>query len=123
GKGNEGVAAFVQKSVGAIGYVEFAYALQNDLTYGQIQNKAGTFVAPDSETFQAAAANADWKSAPGFGILLTDQPGEKSWPVTGATFILMFKKQRKPDRARQVLEYFDWAYKSGDKLAMELDYV
>ena len=123
GKGNEGVAAFVQKSVGAIGYVEYAYALQNKLTYGQLQNKAGHFVKPDAPAFQAAAANADWKSEPGFGVLLTDQPGDKSWPISGATFILMYKKQEHPDRAQQVLDFFSWAYKNGDKLAMGLDYV
>jgi len=123
GKGNEGVAAFVQKSVGAIGYVEYAYALQNKLTYGQLQNKAGHFVKPDSTAFQAAAANADWKSAPGFGVLLTDQPGDKSWPISGATFILMYKKQDHPDRGQQVLDFFAWSYKNGDKLAMDLDYV
>jgi phosphate transport system substrate-binding protein len=123
GKGNEGVAAFVQKSVGAIGYVEYAYALQNKLTYGQLQNKAGQFVKPDAAAFQAAAANADWKSAPGFGVLLTDQPGDKSWPISGATFILMYKNQDHPDRAQQVLDFFAWSYKNGDKLAMQLDYV
>jgi phosphate transport system substrate-binding protein len=123
GKGNEGVAAFVQKSVGAIGYVEYAYALQNKLTYGQLKNQAGHFVKPDASAFQAAAANADWKSEPGFGILLTDQPGAKSWPISGATFILMYKKQEHPDRALQVLKFFSWSYKNGDKLAMKLDYV
>ena len=123
GKGNEGVAAFVQKSAGAIGYVEYAYALQNKLTFGQMQNKASKFVKPDSASFQAAAANADWKSAPGFGILLTEQPGDQSWPVTGATFILMYKSQDKPERAQQVLDFFAWGYKNGDKLAMQLDYV
>ena len=123
GKGNEGVAAFVQKSVGAIGYVEYAYALQNKLTYGQLKNQAGHFVKPDAAAFQAAAANADWKSEPGFGILLTDQPGAKSWPISGATFILMYKKQAHPDRALQVLKFFAWSYKNGDKLAMKLDYV
>jgi phosphate transport system substrate-binding protein len=123
GKGNEGVAAFVQKSVGAIGYVEYAYALQNKLTFGQMQNKAGKFVKPESASFQAAAANADWKSQPGFGILLTDQPGDQSWPVTGATFILMYKSQEHPDRAQQVLDFFAWGYKNGGKLAEQLDYV
>jgi phosphate transport system substrate-binding protein len=123
GKGNEGVAAFVQKSVGAIGYVEYAYALQNKLTYGQLKNQAGHFVKPDAAAFQAAAANADWKSEPGFGILLTDQPGAKSWPISGATFILMYKKQAHPERALAVLKFFNWSYQNGDKLAMGLDYV
>jgi phosphate transport system substrate-binding protein len=123
GKGNEGVAAFVQKAVGAIGYVEFAYALQNHLTYAQLRNKAGHFVKPTASAFQAAAANADWKSKPGFGILLTDQPGAKSWPISGATFILMYKKQRHPGRALKVLKFFSWSYANGDKMAMSLDYV
>jgi phosphate transport system substrate-binding protein len=123
GKGNEGVAAFVQKSVGAIGYVEYSYARQNKLSYGRLENKAGTFVTPDAAAFQAAAANADWKSVPGFGVLLTDQPGAASWPISGATFILMYKRQDHPDRARQVLDFFAWSYKNGEKLATELGYV
>ena len=123
GKGNEGVAAFVQKSNGAIGYVEYAYALQNGLSYGQLQNKAGQFVMPDARAFQAAAANADWKSEPGFGILLTDQPGEASWPISGATFILVYKKQDDAEDARQVLKFFDWSYRNGDQMADDLHYV
>src|SRR5690606_7057846 len=107
GKGNEGVAAFVQKSNGAIGYVEYAYALQNGLSYGRLQNQAGQFVMPDATAFQAAAANADWESEPGFGILLTDQPGEASWPISGATFILVHQKQTNAETARQVLKFFD----------------
>lgn len=123
GKGNEGVAAFVQKSNGSIGYVEYAYALQNKLTYGQLQNQAGHFVKPESSAFQAAAANADWKSKPGFGILLTDQPGAKSWPISGATFILMYKKQADPAQALQILKFFSWSYENGDDMANSLDYV
>ena len=106
GKGNEGVASYVQKIDGSIGYVEYAYAKQNKLAYGQVQNKAGKFVAPDDETFKAAAAGADWKSVPGMGVVLTDQAGDKSWPITGASFILVHAKQDKPEsrpRSPQVL--------------------
>jgi len=123
GKGNEGVASYVQRLKGSIGYVEYAYALQNRMNVAQLQNQAGKFVKPDSESFQAAAANADWAKTPGFNLMLTDQPGEKSWPITGATFILFYKKQDKPKTAREVLKFFDWAYRHGDKLADALDYV
>jgi phosphate transport system substrate-binding protein len=123
GKGNEGVASYVQRLNGSIGYVEYAYALQNKMTYTQMQNKAGKFVKPDSETFQAAAAGADWKGTPGFNLMLTDQSGEKSWPITGATFILVYLKQEKPETGKEVLKFFDWAYHHGDKMAEELDYV
>jgi len=123
GKGNEGVASYVQKIDGAIGYVEYAYAKQNKLAYGQVQNKAGHFVSPDDETFKSAAAGADWKSVPGMGVVLTDQPGDKSWPITGASFILMHAKQDKPDSGREVLKFFEWSFKNGQKMAAELDYV
>jgi phosphate transport system substrate-binding protein len=123
GKGNEGVASYVQKINGAIGYVEYAYAKQNKLSYGQVQNKAGKFVEPDDETFKAAAAGADWKSVPGMGVVLTDQAGDKAWPITGASFILVHAKQDKPDSGREVLKFFDWSFKNGGKMAAELDYV
>ncbi|MBV8777197.1 MAG: phosphate ABC transporter substrate-binding protein PstS [Alphaproteobacteria bacterium] len=123
GKGNEGVAALVTRTDGAIGYVEYAYALQNKMTFTQIKNHDGAFVSPNAQTFQAAAANADWSKAPGFYLLLTDQPGKESWPITGATFILMHKKQDKPDTAKEVLSFFDWAYHNGGQLAEQLDYV
>jgi phosphate transport system substrate-binding protein len=123
GKGNEGVAALAGRTDGAIGYVEYAYALQNKMTYALLKNKDGNFVAPSSATFQAAAASADWSKAPGFYLLLTDQPGKDSWPITGATFILMHHKQDKPETAREVLNFFDWAYHSGGPLAEQLDYV
>ena len=123
GKGNEGVASYVQKINGSIGYVEYAYAKQNKLAHGQVQNKAGKFVEPDDLTFKAAAAGADWKSVPGMGVVLTDQAGEKSWPITGASFILVHAKQEKPDAGREVLKFFDWAFKNGQKMADELDYV
>src|SRR6266853_1348231 len=124
GKGNEGVASYVQRISGAIGYVEYAYALQNKLTYAQVQNREGNFVSPSSETFKAAAAGADWNKAPGYYLMLTDQSGKNSWPISGATFILMYKTQPKPDTAKEVLKFFDWAYSpDGDKLADSLDYV
>jgi phosphate transport system substrate-binding protein len=123
GKGNEGVAAYVQRLSGSIGYVEYAYALQNKMSYALLQNKDGNFVAPNDKTFRAAAANAQWDKAPGFYLLLTDQSGKESWPITGATFILMHKKQDKPENATIALKFFDWAYESGDKMALDLDYV
>ena len=123
GKGNEGVAAYVQRLSGSIGYVEYAYALQNKMSYALLQNKDGNFVGPDDKTFRAAAANADWSKAPGFNLMLTDQSGKESWPLTGATFILMHKKQDKPENAAIALKFFDWAYEAGDKLALDLDYV
>ena len=123
GKGNEGVAAIAGRTDGAIGYVEYAYALQNKMTYALLKNHDGNFVAPDSKTFQAAAANADWSKAPGFYLLLTDQPGKESWPITGATFILMHHQQEKPQIAREVLNFFDWSYHNGGQLAEQLDYV
>jgi phosphate transport system substrate-binding protein len=123
GKGNEGVAAYVQRIKGSIGYVEYAYAKRNKMTYTQVQNKDGQFVTPDDETFQAAAAYADWKNAPGFYQILTDQAGKNSWPITGASFVLMHVKQDKPQNAAEVLKFFDWALKSGQKMAAELDYV
>jgi phosphate transport system substrate-binding protein len=123
GKGNEGVASYVQKLDGAIGYVEYAYAKQNKLAHGQVQNKSGKFVEPDDENFKAAAANADWKSVPGMGVVLTDQGGDKAWPITGASFILLHAKQDKPEAGREVLKFFNWAYKNGGKMAQDLDYV
>lgn len=123
GKGNEGVASFVQRIKGAIGYVEFAYAKQNKISYGLMQNKEGVVVTPSDKTFQAAAAGADWENAPGFYEILTNEPGKDSWPITGATFILMHKVQDKPENAKAVLKFFDWAYANGDQLALGLDYV
>ena len=123
GKGNEGVASFVQRLKGSIGYVEYAYAKQNKLTYTLLQNREGQFVAPDEKSFQAAAAGADWKNAPGFYEILTDEPGKASWPITGATFILMHKSQANAEKAKEVLKFFDWAYKDGDKMALDMDYI
>ncbi|MDC7702145.1 phosphate ABC transporter substrate-binding protein PstS [Vogesella indigofera] len=123
GKGNEGVANYVTRIKGSIGYVEYAYAKQNKIAHAQVQNAAGTFVNPDDSTFKAAAANADWAKAPGFYLILTNQPGKDSWPISGATFILMHKKQDKPEQAQEALKFFDWAYKGGDSIASQLDYV
>ena len=123
GKGNEGVASYVQKINGALGYVEYAYAKQNKLAHGQLQNQAGQFVQPDDETFKAAAAGADWSSVPGMGVVLTHQPGAKSWPVTGASFILIHARQARPDAGREVLKFFEWSFRNGQAMAAELDYV
>jgi phosphate transport system substrate-binding protein len=123
GKGNEGVSALAARTAGAIGYVEYAYALQNKLVHTKLVNHDGATLEPGSKVFQAAAANADWKSAPGFYLILTDQPGKESWPITGATFILMHKKQDHPENAKAVLNFFDWAYKNGGQLAESLDYI
>ena len=121
GKGNEGVSAFVQRLPNSIGYVEYSYAKQNKMNYPLLQNAAGNFVAPDDETFKAAAAGADWSKS--FNQVLTNQAGKDAWPITGATFIMMHTKQDKPAQAAAALRFFDWAYKNGDKVAIELDYV
>ena len=123
GKGNEGVASYVQRIDGSIGYVEYAYALQNKMASTMLRNREGLFVKPEAKNFQAAAAYADWAKAPGFYQILTDQPGKESWPITGATFILMHKTQKDPKGGKQVLEFFQWAYAHGDKMAQELDYI
>ena len=121
GKGNEGVSAFVQRLPNSIGYVEYAYAKQNKMSYVMLRNADGNFVAPDDANFKSAAAGADW--AKSFYQVLTEQPGKDSWPITGATFILMHKVQDKPAQASNSLKFFDWAYGNGDKMAAELDYV
>jgi len=123
GKGNDGVSAFVKQTLGSIGYVEYAYAKQNKATYALMQNAAGQYPAPAGPAFAAAAAGADWNKAPGNYLLLLNQPGAKSWPITGATFILVYKKQDKPATGKDVLSFFDWAYKNGDAMASQLDYV
>ena len=123
GKGNEGVAAYVQRIKGSIGYVEYAYAKRNSMTHASVRNRDGRFVQPDDATFQAAAANADWARAPGFYRILTDQPGGNAWPITSASFILMHVRQDKPQNAAEVLKFFDWSFHNGQKLAQELDYV
>ncbi len=122
-KGNEGVANNVAQTQGSIGYVEYAYAKQNKLTYTKMINKDGKTVAPTMEAFQAAAANADWNSAPGYGVILSDQPGAASWPITAATWILIHKQPQDAGAAASALKFFDWAYHAGGKMAEELDYV
>jgi phosphate transport system substrate-binding protein len=117
------VASYVTRIKGSIGYVEYAYALQNKMNHVTLRNRAGKFVGPDSKTFQAAAANADWSHAPGFYMVLTDQPGAESWPITGASFILVYKRQEHPKVGTAVLNFFDWAYHNGQKMAEQLDYV
>jgi phosphate transport system substrate-binding protein len=121
GKGNEGVAAFVGRLPNSMGYVEYSYVKQNKLNYAVMQNSAGNFVKPDDEAFKAAAAGADWNKT--FYHILTNQPGKDAWPITGATFILMHLKQDKPANATETLKFFSWAYKNGDKVAADLDYV
>ena len=122
-KGNEGVANNVGNTKGAIGYVEYAYAKQNKLTFTKMVNKAGKTVGPTSEAFQAAAANADWKSQPGYGVILANQLGDKSWPMTAATWILVYKQPSDTAATGEALKFFAWAYKNGGKAAEELDYV
>jgi phosphate transport system substrate-binding protein len=122
-KGNEGVSNNVAQTKGSIGYVEYAYALQNKLVYTKLQNKDGKTVAPTAEAFQAAAANADWNSVPGYGVILANQPGATSWPMTAATFILIPKQPPDPAAATEALKFFAWAYGKGGKMAEELDYV
>jgi phosphate transport system substrate-binding protein len=121
GKGNEGVSAFVQRLPNSIGYVEYAYAKQNKMSFVLLKNKAGLFVPPDDQNFKAAAASAEWNKT--FYQVLTDQPGKDAWPITAATFIMMHKVQDKPANATNALKFFDWAYGSGDKMAADLEYV
>lgn len=123
GKGNEGVAVYVQRTKGAIGYVEYAYALQNKMNAVQLKNKDGNFVKADEESFKAAAAHAEWEKAPGFYEILTNEAGKGSWPISGATFILVHKTQDKPASGAEVLKFFNWAYENGDKMATDLDYI
>jgi phosphate transport system substrate-binding protein len=122
-KGNEGVANNVANTKGSIGYVEYAYAKQNKLTYTNMKNHDGKVVQPTSPSFQAAAANADWANAPGFYQILTDEPGAESWPITAATFILMPKQPQDSGAAKEALKFFDWAFTKGAKMAEELDYI
>jgi phosphate transport system substrate-binding protein len=123
GKGNDGVSAFVKQTTGAIGYVEYAYAKQNHSTFAAMQNKSGKFVQPTAAAFGAAAGSAPWLKSPGNYILLLDQPSAAAWPITGATFILMYRNQADPANAAQVLKFFEWGYNKGDALAVGLDYV
>ncbi|EKS72997.1 MULTISPECIES: phosphate ABC transporter substrate-binding protein PstS [Caballeronia] len=121
GKGNDGVAAFVQRLPGAIGYVEWAYAKQNKMTYVGMKNSAGTVVEPKTDTFKAAAAGADWSKS--FYQILTDEPGKNAWPIVGATFVLLHATQEKPAQGTETLKFFDWAFKNGGQAANDLDYI
>lgn len=123
GKGNEGVAAFVLQTNNSIGYVEYAYVLQNKLTYGLVQNKAGKYVKPDASSFQAAAAGADWAKAQDFYLIMTDSPAAYAYPISATAFVLMNKDPKSPARSRSALEFFRWALHNGEKQAVELDYV
>ena len=123
GKGNEGVAANVSRIKNAIGYVEFAYAKKNNMTHLNLRNQAGQIVAPDDETFAAASASTDWSKVPGMGIYLTNAPGAKSWPITGASFILMYKDPANKANSAEVMKFFDFAFKEGKKMAADLEYV
>ncbi|MEK9285008.1 MULTISPECIES: phosphate ABC transporter substrate-binding protein PstS [unclassified Bradyrhizobium] len=122
-KGNEGVSGNISQTKNSIGYVEYAYAKQNKLTYTGLVNKAGKTVQPTVEAFQAAASNADWSKAPGYYVILTDQPGDKSWPITAATFILMHKEGTDKAASQEAIKFFRWAFKNGGKMAEELDYI
>jgi len=122
-KGNEGVANMVKQTEGAIGYVEYAYAKQNSIPHVALQNKDGKVVEPKIEAFQAAAANADWANAKGYYVILTDEPGAASWPITGASFILLHKQPQDPATTQEALKFFNWAYANGGQMATGLDYV
>ena len=122
-KGNEAVANYIQRINGSIGYVELAYVLQNKMSYVQLKNKAGNYVKPTLSTLQNAAANADWADAKGYYMVLTDQPGAQSWPITGATFVLMHKQPKNADASKAALKFFDWSYRKGAEMAKKLDYV
>jgi len=122
-KGNEGVSGNISQTKNSIGYVEYAYAKQNKLVYTKMINKAGKTVEPTTETFQAAASNADWMHAPGYYVILTDQPGDESWPITASTFILMHREPADKAATSEALKFFKWAFANGDKMAEELDYI
>ena len=123
GKGNEGVAAYVKQIKGSIGYVEMSYALTNQLTYGAVRNRAGTFVVPSDETIAAAAASAEWKDATDFSLIITDAPGENSYPISATNFILMRAQPKDAARSKEALAFFDWVYDNGDAAATKLGYV
>jgi phosphate transport system substrate-binding protein len=123
GKGNEGVAANVQRIKGTIGYVEWAYAKKNKMSHTQLKNRDGQYLQPDDDNFKAAAAGAEWTKTPGFAVVLTDQAGKTSWPITGVSYILMHRSQADAQKGREVLKFFDWSFKNGGAAAAELDYV
>jgi len=123
GKGNEGVAAYVKQIRGGVGYVEYAYALQNKLSYAGMKNAAGKYVMPDDKAFSAAAATADWKSAKDFNLIMTNAPGADAWPITATTWAIMYKKPKKAASAKAALDFFKWSFQNGQPLATQLDYV
>jgi phosphate transport system substrate-binding protein len=123
GKGNEGVATFVASNEGTIGYVEYAYAKQRNLASVLVENHDGIYVAPNRRSFESAGANADWTKTPAFYVLPTDEPGKESWPISGATFILVYRQQQNAKVANEMLKFFDWAYRKGTRIAADLDYV
>jgi phosphate transport system substrate-binding protein len=123
GKGNEGVASYVKQVPGGLGYVEYAYAKQNKMTTIQLQNRDGNWLAPTLQSFQAAAANADWAKADHYYLVLTDQPGKDSWPIAGASFIIIYKNHKDAEQAKAMLKFFDWCLRNGGKMAEDLDYV
>jgi phosphate transport system substrate-binding protein len=123
GKGNEGVASYVHRIKFSIGYVEYAYSLQNNLSFTQLKNRNGQFVKPDAASFKSAAANAKWSKDNGYHVTTTNEPGKDSWPITGVTYVLMQKSSTKPESAKEVLKFFDWAFSNGDKISTELNYV
>ncbi|MFO1515723.1 MAG: phosphate ABC transporter substrate-binding protein PstS [Lysobacterales bacterium] len=123
GKGNEGVAAYVKQITGSIGYVELSYALQNKMAYGAMQNAAGKSVQPSLKSFQAAAASADWKNAKDFNLVVTNAPGDESWPITASVFVMMYKQPKDAARSKAALDFFKWSLENGQKQAEELDYV
>ena len=123
GKGNEGVAANVSRVKGSVGYVEYAYARKNNIPYFQLKNKDGKYVRPDDKTFAAAAAGADWFSVPGMGLSIVDQKGADAWPISTASFIIMYRDPSDRAASAEVLKFFDWAFRNGKQLALDLDYV
>ena len=123
GKGNEGVSALVQRVRNSIGYVEYAYAKRTGMSHAVMKNSEGNFVQPGDASFKAAAAGADWAKVPGFAVILTNQPGKDSWPITGASFILLHKTQTNTEKGKEVMKFFDWSYKNGGAMATELEYV
>ena len=123
GKGNEGVAEYVKRLKGSIGYVEYAYVLQNKMKYGVVQNHAGNFIKPEAAAFQAAAANADWAKAQDFYLVITDAPGAEAYPISATVFVLMYKQPKDAARSQSTLAFFKWAFEKGPELATSLDYV
>jgi phosphate transport system substrate-binding protein len=123
GKGNEGVSAYVRQITGGIGYVEYAYALQNKLAYARLKNASGKFLLPDAGAFAAAAETADWTSAKDFNVIMTNAPGDEAWPITATTWAIMYKKAKKPAQSKATVDFFKWSFEHGQPQASALDYV